>query len=106
MLCIFSNMVTIQEAKQIIALTRQHAPNAKLYITGQPLNSGTDCNLAGNGGAALTDRIAQQAAQEDPTVTYAGTFGPLTPQQRSDGCHANDAGQRLLGQQIIDKWGM
>jgi hypothetical protein len=106
MLCIFSNMVTLDEAKQIIALAKQHAPNAKLFISGQPLNSGTDCNLAGNGGAAKTDMIAQQAAMDASlNVTYAGTFGPLTPEQRSDGCHANDAGQRLLGQQIIDKFG-
>lgn len=106
MLCIFSNMVTLDEAKQIIALAKKHAPNAKLYITGQPLNTGTDCNLAGNGGAALTDSIAKQAAQDASlNVTYAGTFGPLTVAQRSDGCHANADGQKLLGQQVIDKWG-
>jgi hypothetical protein len=107
MLCIFGQAsVNINEAKQIIALTKQHAPNAKLFITGQPLNSGTDCNLAGNGGAQHTDDIAKQAAMEDSTVTYAGTFGPLTPGQRSDGCHANADGMALLGRQVAEKWGM
>jgi hypothetical protein len=106
MLCIFAQAsVNINEAKQIIALTKQRAPNAKLFITGQPLNSGTDCNLAGNGGAQHTDDIAKQAAMEDSTVTYAGTFGPLTPGQRSDGCHANADGMALLGRQVIEKWG-
>jgi hypothetical protein len=106
MLCIFgSASVNINEAKQIIALTKQHAPNAKLFITGQPLNSGTDCNLAGNGGAQHTDDIAKQAAMEDSTVTYAGTFGPLTPGQRSDGCHANASGMEVLGKQVAEKWG-
>ena len=106
MICIFSKMVTLDETKAIIALAKKHAPNAKLYITGQPLNTGTDCNLAGDGGAALTDSMAKQAAQDaNLGVTYAGTFGPLTVAQRSDGCHANGDGQKLLGQQVIDKWG-
>ncbi len=106
MLCIFGQAsVNINEAKQIIALTKKHAPNAKLFITGQPLNSGPDCNLAGNGGAQHTDDIAKQAAMEDPTVTYAGSFGPLTQAQRSDGCHANASGMELLGNQVIEKWG-
>ncbi len=106
MLCIFGQAsVNINEAKQIIALTKKHAPNAKVFITGQPLNSGPDCNLAGNGGAQHTDDIAKQAAMEDSTVTYAGTFGPLTQAQRSDGCHANASGMELLGNQVIEKWG-
>lgn len=108
MLCIFSNMVTIDEAKQIVDNVRERAPDAQIYITGQPLNTGTDCNLAGNGGAAKTDQIAQQvpgeAGYED--VIYAGTFGPLSPEQRSDGCHANAAGMELLGEQVAEKWGM
>jgi hypothetical protein len=105
-ICIFSNMVTYDETKQIIALARKHAPNATLYITGQPLNTGTDCNLAGDGGAAKTDSMAKMAgADATQNVIYAGIFGPLTVAQRSDGCHANADGQKLLGQQAIDKWG-
>ena len=46
-----------------------------------------------------------QARASAQNVTYAGTFGPLGSSQRSDSCHANTAGQQLLGEQAIDKWG-
>lgn len=107
MLCIFSNMVTIDESKKIVDLVRKHAPDAKIYITGQPLNSGTSCFLAGDGGDVLTDKIAQETPMQPgyEDVIYAGTFGPLSPEQRSDGCHANADGMRLLGEQVIEKWG-
>ncbi|MGK4003614.1 hypothetical protein WMF31_13370 [Sorangium sp. So ce1036] len=107
MLCIFSNMVTLDEAKQIIANVRSRAPNATIYITGQPLyDDPNSCFLAGNGGPDKTDRIAKEAAA-DPSlnVIYPGSLGPLAADENSDGCHANDKGRRELGQQFIDWFG-
>jgi hypothetical protein len=107
MICIFENRVTYDETKQIIANVRQRAPNATIYITGQPLYAqGLSCELAGDGGPELTDDMALMAgADASQNVIYGGTFGPLTSSQRSDSCHANGEGQRALGQQAIDKWG-
>lgn len=86
---------------------RERAPDATIYITGQPLyEQGLTCDLSGNGGPELTDEMAQMAADDDSqNVLYGGIFGPMSSAQRSDSCHANGEGQRALGQQAIDKWG-
>ena len=106
MLCIFSNQVTIEETRQIIGNVRQRVPDATIYITGQPLyDNSNSCFLAGDGGPDKTDRIAQEAANEDPNVYYPGFFGPLAANQNTDGCHANDDGRREIGQQFIDWFG-
>jgi hypothetical protein len=67
------------------------------------------CNLAGDGGPELTDDLAKQAgADASQNVTYAGTFGPLgedTTPGGFDTCHANMAGQELLGNQAKEKFG-
>lgn len=107
MLCIFNNMVTVDEAKQIVANVRQRAPAATIYITGQPLyDNPNSCFLAGNGGPDKTDRIAQEVAGEvGLNVIYPGILGPLGANQNSDGCHANDNGRRELGQQFMDWFG-
>jgi hypothetical protein len=108
-ICIFSfNGATYDEVKQLIANARSHAaPGATIYITGQPLyNDGWTCNLAGEGGPELTDDLAQQAAADaTQDVVYAGSFGPLGQGTTSDSCHANSAGQQLLGDQAVEKFG-
>lgn len=111
MICIFSNQVTYDETKQIIANLRQRVPDATIYITGQPLyEAGLTCSLAGVGGPELTDQMAQQAGNDSTqNVIYGGTFGPLSSAHTAGdmtGCHANAEGQQFLGQQAIDKWGM
>jgi hypothetical protein len=108
-ICIFSfNGVTYDEVKSMIANTREHAaPDATIYISGQPLyEDGWTCDLAGADGPELTDRMAQQAGEDaDLDVIYAGTFGPLGTTTTSDSCHANSAGERLLGEQAVEYFG-
>lgn len=108
-ICVFSNRVTYDEVKQMIANTRSHsAPDVKIYISGQPLYAaGLTCDLAGAGGPEKTDQMAKQAG-DDPTqnVIYIGTFGPLTSGDRSDSCHANTTGQRKLGEQAAQYFGL
>ncbi|KAI1133304.1 hypothetical protein F5Y10DRAFT_287700 [Nemania abortiva] len=107
-ICIFANPgATYAEVKQLIANARAHAaPNATVYITGQPLyDPGQYCFLAGQGGAELTDRLAQQAANDtSQSVIYPGSF-ILHTAEVQDGCHANTAGQQSLGKQAIAFWG-
>lgn len=107
-ICVFSNRVTYDEVKQMIANTRSHAaPGVKIYISGQPLYaSGLTCDLAGAGGPEKTDQMAKQAGEDmTQNVTYIGTFGPLTSADRSDSCHANTTGQRKLGEQAAQYFG-
>ncbi|KAI0854965.1 hypothetical protein F4860DRAFT_507802 [Xylaria cubensis] len=107
-ICIFANPgATYTEVKQLIANARSHAaPNATIYITGQPqYDPGQSCFLAGQGGAELTDRLAQQAAHDTTQdVQYPGSFS-LHKAEVQDGCHANTAGQQSLGRQAIAFWG-
>jgi hypothetical protein len=57
------------------------------------------------GGPEKTDRLAKEAAADTSlNVIYPGSFGPLTSGDRSDSCHANTTGQRLLGQQAAQFW--
>jgi hypothetical protein len=108
-ICIFSFQgATYDEVTQLIANARQHAaPDATIYITGQPLyESGWTCDLAGADGPQLTDDLAGQAAVDSTqNAIYAGTFGPLGQATTSDNCHANQAGQQLLGAQAIEYFG-
>lgn len=108
-ICIFaSSGATYDEVKTLIANARQHAaPDATIYITGQPLyDSGWTCNLAGSSGPELTDELAQRAGDDpDLNVIYPGTFGPLGQGTTSDSCHANSAGEELLGQQAVQYFG-
>ncbi|KAJ2990611.1 hypothetical protein NUW58_g2861 [Xylaria curta] len=107
-ICIFANPgATYAEVKQLIANARSHAaPDATIYITGQPLyDPGQYCFLSGQGGVELTDRLAQQAANDSTqNVIYPGSF-VLHKAEVQDGCHANTAGQKSLGQQAIAFWG-
>ncbi|KAF4630822.1 hypothetical protein G7Y89_g7320 [Cudoniella acicularis] len=106
-ICIFTNGATYTEVKQLIANSRQHAaPNATIYITGQPLyDAGKTCTLAGANGPELTDSLARQAANDtSQDVIYPGAFR-LHSGEVQDGCHANTAGQSSLGKQAVAFWG-
>jgi hypothetical protein len=108
-LCVFSYLgVTDDEVRSMIANAREHAaPDATIYITGQPLyEDGWTCFLAGSDGPLITDQMARQAGA-DPSlnVIYAGTFGPLGSTTTSDSCHANSSGERLLGEQAMRYFG-
>ncbi|KAF2839700.1 hypothetical protein M501DRAFT_991713 [Patellaria atrata CBS 101060] len=107
-ICIFAqNGVNYNEVKQLIANARQHAaPDAKIYITGQPLyDPGQSCFLAGANGPELTESMAQQAAADaTQNVTYPGPFR-LRNGEVQDGCHANSAGQQSLGRQAQGYFG-
>ncbi|KEY74931.1 hypothetical protein S7711_10440 [Stachybotrys chartarum IBT 7711] len=107
-ICIFSGAgATYQEVTRLIANARSHAASgATIYISGQPRYSdGSTCFLAGQGGPELTDRLAQQAGSDaSQNVEYVGEFW-LDAGEVADGCHANTAGQRALGEQALTYFG-
>ena len=107
-ICIFAQAgATTQEVIQLIENTREHAaPNAKIYITGQPLyDPGQTCFLAGSSGPELTDELAKQASNDTMlNVTYPGSF-LLRKGEVVDGCHANTEGQKSLGEQALGFFG-
>jgi hypothetical protein len=107
--CIYSNPgATYDEVKQLITNARQHAaPNATIYITGQPLyaDNPASCVRAGAGGPELTVSLAKQAgADASLNVIYPGDFN-LHQSDLVDDCHANSAGRQSLGKQALAFWG-
>ncbi|KAK3389736.1 hypothetical protein B0H63DRAFT_556842 [Podospora didyma] len=109
MVCIFQNPgATYDETKKLIANARLHAaPNATIYITGQPVypDNPKSCQLAGPDGPELTENLAKQAAADaTQNVKYLGPF-KLLKGELTDGCHANTVGQKSLGQQALAFWG-
>lgn len=108
-ICIFAQQgATADEVKKMIANARAHSnADAAVYLTGQPLyEQGRNCFLAGDGGANMTDTLAKTVAADTSlvNVTYPGSF-LLHPSEVQDGCHANTAGQKSLGQQALAFWG-
>ncbi|KAL2186614.1 hypothetical protein L209DRAFT_755330 [Thermothelomyces heterothallicus CBS 203.75] len=108
-ICIFQNPgATYDEVERVVANAREHAaPGARIWITGQPVypDNPSSCFLAGPGGPQLTVDLARRAAA-DPSlnVSYPGEF-VLMRNEVQDGCHANAAGQRSLGEQALAFWG-
>ncbi|GAP89348.1 putative exported glycine-rich protein [Rosellinia necatrix] len=107
--CIFQNPgATYDEVKQVVANARAHAaPGARIWITGQPVypDNPTSCFLAGADGPQITVDLARKAGADAAlNVTYPGDF-KLMRGEVQDGCHANAAGQKSLGNQAIALWG-
>lgn len=107
-ICIFAQAgVSYDEVGSLIANAREHAaPDAEIYISGQPLyEGGATCFLAGAGGAELTDEMATRAGEDEAlNVTYVGKFW-LGDGEVQDGCHANAAGLAALGAQALEIFG-
>ena len=56
----------------------------------------------------LGDPLLQQIADElvaAGVVLEGPVMGPLTRAETRDGCHANEAGQVILGRQLLDFFG-
>jgi hypothetical protein len=95
----------------MVAAARAHTnPGTHIYMVGQPqYEAGHECDLAGEGGAQWTDEKAQELAA-DPSInenmSYLGQF-PLdcSNGECADSCHANAAGEDLLGQQAMEFFG-
>ncbi len=88
--------------QHVFAVLKTQAPSAVYYIS--PLNSYSPsgiCGLTGPNGVADATTLANQAVAGG--LARAGpTIGPLTSQNtQSDMCHPNQAGEMLLGSQLV-----
>jgi len=93
-------LLTPLMVNQTIANLRSFSPNAKIYIS--PLNTYDpvgSCKLTGPNGVQDATRLANQAVAEG--LALAGPIlGPLNSQNTVDGCHPNQAGMILEGNQL------
>lgn len=96
---------SFENAVHILDEIRTRIPDARVFVSAQPTYSeGHVCGLAGEGGPELMVQLSA-ALVEAGLVEQGPTMGPLSQPQTRDGCHANEDGQRLLGQQLLDFFG-
>ena len=79
---------------------RASAPDLPVYVSPQPsYTEGHVCEIAGDGGP---ERMAQLAADLVATgeVLAGPPQGPLSSDVTRDGCHADAAGEEILGEQL------
>lgn len=88
------------QAVRVYDELRRRAPAAAVYVSAQPTyTDGHVCRIAGVGGPERMKAIAEQLVAEGRGLA-GPLMGPLAPAQIADGCHANAAGQTLMGQQL------
>ncbi len=96
---------SVDSAEAVIAEITARIPAATIYVSAQPsYTDGHFCGLAGEGGPEAMADVA--AAVVDAGLALPGpTMGPLTEAQTRDGCHANEEGQQILGEQLLAFFG-
>ena len=87
-------------AMTVLEEIRASAPDLPVYVSPQPsYTEGHVCEIAGDGGP---ERMAQLAADLVATgeVLAGPPQGPLSSDVTRDGCHADTAGEEILGEQL------
>ncbi len=89
----------------IVEQIRLRDPGVPIWIS--PINSyveGYVCSAVGPEGATIAAITADWAATNLENVSRGPDFGPLSDAEigRRDDCHPNGAGERLLGQQLLE----
>jgi hypothetical protein len=108
-ICIISP-ATDDQVKSMIKAARAHVNStAHIYLVGQPqYENGTHCDIAG-GKEATTDEQASRLGKDasiDSNMSYLGKFLlNCKNSECADSCHANDAGEKRLGNQAKAFWG-
>jgi hypothetical protein len=84
---------------------RRLVPEAVIYVTAQPsYAAGHTCQIAGDiGPEKMADIAAELVATEG--LLPGPELGPIGGDETRDGCHANDAGQAVLGEQLLEFFG-
>jgi len=96
---------TYSNALKVVNEVKDRIPNAEVYVSVMPNFPDHECSITGSDyyddmQAIVGKLAANGAALEGPEM------GPLTTDLcASDGCHANSAGEELLGEQLIDFFG-
>lgn len=91
---------TIEMTETILARIRDRLPDTPLWISAQPdYVGGEDCGISGPDGPEMMAALAKELIEMG--IGEAGPIqGPLERSETTDGCHANEAGQAILGGQV------
>jgi hypothetical protein len=95
----------IEAAELVLATLRSKVGEIPIYVSAQPeYNPIGSCNLAGADGPAFMSEVANELVATD-SVLAGPVMGPLSPDLTNGGCHANGAGESLLGEQLLAFFG-
>lgn len=96
---------SFENALAVLDEMQTRIPGVTVYVSSQPAyTDGHVCALAGPGGPEKTQEIADQLIDAG-MVLEGPLMGPLQKSETRDGCHANDDGTVILGQQLLDFFG-
>ncbi len=96
---------SFENAVSVLDEIQNRIPGVDVFVSAQPpYADGHVCALAGDGGPELMEQLAQQLVDAG-LVQQGPDMGPLTKAETRDGCHANEDGQQILGQQLLDFFG-
>ncbi|REK34029.1 MAG: hypothetical protein DWQ20_07075 [Actinobacteria bacterium] len=88
----------------IVDQIHQRDPGIPIWISPVNFYEGIVCDAVGADGPAIAAEASDWAASALPGVFRGPDLGPLTSAEVGvrDDCHPNQAGQRLLGGQLVD----
>lgn len=96
------NVPTIETARAVLAEIHRRLPGVPIYASAQPgYADGHVCRMAGADGPQMMSDFVEILVNSGE-VNAGPTIGPLSKAQTKDGCHANEAGQALMGGQLAD----
>lgn len=89
-------------AQDVVSEIRRRIPDATVFVSAQhDYTDGHVCPITGADGPARMQALADELIAAG--LAFRGpVVGPLAEDELSDGCHANDAGKAVLGQQLAD----
>jgi len=106
--CVFKSGNRFEHLQAAIANLRTRCAECPLRIGWQPeYEPGWECDILGPDGIMHAREIAQDGVDRglgDPDLSPMGALGASTVDP-TDGCHANDAGRMLLGEQLLAYFG-
>lgn len=89
-----------QNARVVLGEVQRRVPGARVYVSAQHSYSGGHVCRGEPDGPARMQRLADRLVSEGLAVA-GPVMGPLAESQTRDGCHANQQGMTVLGQQLL-----
>jgi hypothetical protein len=91
-------------AVRVIDELQERVPGASVYLSAQPAYDGHDCGIAGPTGPQDMQAIVDQLVA-DGIGLPGPVVGPLEQGETVDGCHGNEPGMQLMGDQLAEFFG-
>lgn len=95
----------IDAAVLVLEGLRDRMPGATIYVSAQPdYQPEGICDISGATGPAIMAELAATLVSQEGLLAGPVT-GPLAEAETIGGCHANETGQVLMGQQLLAAFG-